>query len=178
MKALIVLGTVREGRNSVKPAKAVNEEFQSQGHETTFFDLKEKDIPFLGNRSYVDSEEPVHEDVEELSEEVESSDLVVLVAPEYNHSIPGVLKNALDFLYPEYDDKPFSYVTVSAGGFGGIRALDHLQDITLGLGGHPGPSLQVSNVSSNFDGEKPVEEYRDKIEDFVSDSTNFAERIR
>lgn len=177
MNTLIVLGTVREGRNSVKPAKAVKEEFQNQGHETTFFDLKDKEIPFLGNRSYVESEEPVPEDVEEFSEEVKSSDLIVLVAPEYNHSIPGVLKNALDFLYPEYDGKAFSYVTVSAGGFGGVRALDHLQDITLGLGGLPGPSLPVSNVSSNFEGEEPSEEYRGKIENYVEEAQEFADKI-
>lgn len=177
MKALIVLGTTRDGRNSAKPAKAVNEEFQAQGHETTFFDIKEKDIPFLGNRTYIDSEEPVPEDIEEFAEEVETSDLIVLVSPEYNHSIPGALKNTLDYLYPEYRDKAFGYVTVSAGGFGGLRALDHLQDITLGLGGHPGPSMPVSNVSNNFDGEEPNEEYEEKIQGFVKKSESFVDKI-
>ncbi|WP_414837106.1 NADPH-dependent FMN reductase [Candidatus Nanohalococcus occultus] len=177
MKTLIVLGTTRDGRNTVKPAKAVLEEFEEQGHETTFFDLKEKEIPMLGNRTYVDDEDPVPEDIEEFADEVEEADLIVLVAPEYNHSVPGALKNTLDYLFPEYNGKAFSYVTVSAGGFGGIRALDHLQDITLGLGGHPGPNLPISNVSTNFEDEQPTEEYQEKIKNFVGKTENFVEKI-
>lgn len=178
MKTLIILGTTRDGRNTVKPAEAVREEFETQVDEVSFYDLKAREIPPLGNRTYVDSEEPVPEDIQELSREVESSDLIVIVTPEYNHSVPGPLKNALDYLYPEYEDKAFSYVTVSAGGFGGIRALDHLQDITLGLNAHPGPSLPISNVSDNFQDGETSEEYVERIKSFVEKSAGFAERIK
>lgn len=178
MKTLIILGTTREGRNTVKPAEAVREEFESQGHNVSFYDLKAREIPPLGNRSYVENEEPVPEDIQELSREVETSDLLVIVAPEYNHSVPGPLKNAIDYLYPEYEDMAFSYVTVSAGGFGGIRALDHLQDITLGLNAHPGPNLPISNVSDHFQDGETSDEYVERIEDFVESSTDFAERIK
>jgi len=178
MKFLIVLGTARENRSSVGPAKAVSKAFEAEGHSVDFFDLKEKTIPPLGNRSYKKDESPVPEDIQSFSEEVENCDGLILATPEYNHSIPGTLKNALDYLYPEYDDKPFMYVPVSAGSFGGIRALNHLHDITLGLGGLPGPDLPISKVHEAFakDGEILDQDYKDRIEKFVEKSVKFTEK--
>jgi len=168
---LIVVGSTREGRKTIEVARKLEELFENKGHNTYFFDLKEKEIPFLGNRSYTD-EEPVPEDIQDFSRLVEDSDGLVIVTPEYNHSIPGVLKNALDYLYPEYNDKPFYYVTTSAGGFGGIRALGHLQDITLALGGIPGPSLQVSNIRSVFEeGKLTDEDLEDRMNDFIDEAS-------
>jgi NAD(P)H-dependent FMN reductase len=179
MKFLIIVGTAREGRNSIHPARKAEKEFESQGHETVFYDLKEKDIPPLGNRTYLD-EGPVPEDIQELSEEVEDADGVVVVTPEYNHSIPGVLKNAMDYLYPEYDEKPFSFISVSGGGFGGVRALQHLHEIVLEIGGFVGPELPVSNAGSVFsdDGEMVDESYGERFESFVEDSAEFVERMQ
>ena len=178
MKFLIVLGTARENRSSVGPAKAVSKKFEAEGHSVEFFDLKEKSIPPLGNRTYKEDEEPVPEDIQDFSEKVEGCDGLILAAPEYNHSIPGTLKNALDYLYPEYSDKPFMYVPVSAGSFGGIRCLNHLHDITIGLGGLPGPDLPVSKVHESFTkhGEILDEDYTNRIERFVEKSVEFTEK--
>ena len=178
MRILIIVGTVREGRKTIDAANTAVDKFTENNHETVLYDLKKKDIPYLGNRRYVDSETPVPEDIEELGQEVEKADCVVIVTPEYNHSIPGVLKNALDYLYPEYEDKPFTYITDSAGGFGGIRAVSHLNDITLGLGGFPGPSLQVSNIGSKFeDGELSDEELSERFDGFVQKTEAFVNKI-
>ncbi|MFB6245083.1 MAG: NADPH-dependent FMN reductase [Candidatus Nanohaloarchaea archaeon] len=180
MRFVVIEGTSREGRKSIHPARYAVEKLEDKGHEADLFDVKQREIPFLGNRTYIEDENPVPEDVREFGELVENADCVVIVSPEYNHSIPGALKNALDHLYPEYEDKPFGYITVSAGGFGGIRALDHLQDITLGLGGVPGPSLQVSNVSDVFgtDGELLDESYRERFEVFIEEAERFAKKIK
>lgn len=171
MDFLILVGTAREGRKTIRPARAIRSEFKDNGHDVEFFDLKGRNIPPLGNRTYVEDEQPVPDDIEELSQKVEKTDCLVIVAPEYNHSIPGVLKNALDYLYPEYEDLPFAYVTDSAGGFGGLRAISHLHDITLGLGGLPGPSLPISNVGEviDEDGEVVDENYVRRVEGFVED---------
>ncbi|MFB6145235.1 MAG: NADPH-dependent FMN reductase [Candidatus Nanohaloarchaea archaeon] len=178
MHFLIVVGSTREGRQTGHAARAVKKMFDRE-HETELFDLKEKNIPFLGSRTYTDEGEPP-EDIREFSEKVRGTDCVVIVSPEYNHSIPGVLKNALDYLYPEYDDKPFCYVTTSGGGFGGVRALSHLHDITLALGGHPGPNLPISNVGDAFDDKGKImdEEYRRRLKDYVEDSAEHAERFQ
>lgn len=180
MNVLIIVGTAREGRKTIHSARMAEEKFEEQGHDVTFFDLKEKDFPPLGNRTYVDSEEPVPEDAQDLGENVEETDLIVIVTPEYNHSVPGILKTALDYVYPQYEDKPFCYITDSATGFGGIRALSHLHDITLALNAHPGPNLPISNIREKFDdkGEILDEELEEKFEDFVGRAENYVGKFR
>jgi len=177
MKFLTILGTARESRNSIGPAKAVIKNFEEEGHTAKLFDLKEKEIPPLGNRTYIENETPVPEDIQDFSKQVKESDGVIIVTPEYNHSIPGILKTALDYLYPEYDHKPFMYVTVSAGSFGGVRAISHLHDITLEFDAQPGPEIPISNVSKNFSktGEILDDTYEDRINKFVQKSIEFCQ---
>ncbi len=55
----------------------------------------------------------------------------IFVVPEYNHSIPGVLKNALDQAYTQWERKPFT--AMAYGGVGGARALEHLRGIGVEL---------------------------------------------
>ena len=159
MKTLLVTGTVREGNKSQKVAKEALNHFS----EAELFDLCEKEVPLMEHRLSRSDSPP--EDVEEFKELVDWSDVIILVTPEYNHSIPGALKNLIDYLYEEYQDKAFSYITVSAGGFGGVRAQSHLHDITLAVGGRPGPSLHVSNVNDHF-GEEISDEYVERLKGF------------
>lgn len=178
MHFLLLVGSTRDGRKSIHAAEYMEERLSEAGHESELFDLKERSIPFLNNRTYADDGE-APENAQLLSEKVKETDCLVILTPEYNHSIPGVLKNALDHLYPEYDDKPFAYVTTSAGGFGGVRALSHLHDITLAVGGHPGPSLQISNIGDVFseDGELRDESYESRIGDFIGDTEEFVSKF-
>lgn len=170
MRFLVVEGTVRDGRKSIHAARKITE-ILDKDHEAELFDMAEKNIPPLQTRRYTDPGEPP-EDVEEFGQKVEKADGLVIVSPEYNHSIPGALKNLLDYLYPEYEDKSFSYITVSGGGFGGVRCLSHLHDVTLALNARPGPNLPVSNVGEVFDeeGELIDQEYKERFQ-------NFADRV-
>lgn len=179
MKVLNIIGTAREGRKSIYAAERVCEAFEQDGHDSEIFDLKEKDFPPIGNRTYIEDESPVPEDAQELSEKVQESDLIVITTPEYNHSFPGILKTAMDYLYTEYEDKPFAFVTVSAGGFGGVRALSHLHDVVIEFGGFIGPNLPISRVSSVFDDEGNLkdESYEDRISGFVDDTESFVEKL-
>lgn len=168
MQFLFLIGSTRDDRKTIHAADFLQEKFEEEGHDIDFFDLKEKEIPFLNTRTYSDEGE-APENAQLLSQEVKETDCLVIITPEYNHSIPGVLKNALDHLYPEYDGKPFAYVTTSAGGFGGVRSLSHLHDFTLAVGGHPGPSLQISKITQVFneDGELLDGDYHRRSEDFI-----------
>lgn len=170
MKQLILVGTTRKGSYTGYVANAVEEEFSIE-HDVKVFDLKERKVPPMEER-LSHSENPP-QDIVEFAEMVKWCDLLTIVTPEYNHSIPGPLKNCLDYLYPEYGDKAFSYVTVSAGGFGGVRCQSHLHDITLALGGHAGPNMPVSNVRDHFNGQvseeyhKRITAFREKCESFL-----------
>lgn len=170
MKQLILVGTAREGRKTGLVAEAVEKEF-SQHHDVKVFDLKERDVPPMEKRLQYDDNPP--EAVKDFAELAEWCDMLTLVSPEYNHSYPGVLKNCLDYLYSEYSGKAFSYVTVSAGGFGGVRSQSHLHDVTLALGGRPGPSLAVSNVGDNFSESGVSKEYLDRISSFREQCQEF-----
>lgn len=177
MKFLVVEGTVREGRKSIQVARETVEKLEERGQEAELFDIAEKDIPLLETRRYTEGEVP--EDVEEYGRKVEDADCLVIVTPEYNHSIPGALKNLIDYLYPEYDDKPFAYVTVSAGGFGGVHALEDLESLTVTLGGIPGPSLPVSKVGEVFNegGDLVDEDYEKRFSDFADKAVEHAEKF-
>ncbi|MFB6291964.1 MAG: NADPH-dependent FMN reductase, partial [Candidatus Nanohaloarchaea archaeon] len=166
-----------EGRKSIHAARKAKQFFEENGDEAEVFDPAEKDIPMLQERRY--KVENPHPDVEEFGQKVEEADGIVLVAPEYNHTYPGALKNLLDHLYPEYEDKPFSYITVSGGGFGGVRCLEQLKLLTVTLNGHPGPELPVSRVGSVFDeeGELVDKDYEERFKDFVRDVSEHAEKF-
>ncbi|MFH5801934.1 NADPH-dependent FMN reductase [Haladaptatus sp. CMAA 1911] len=177
LNILVVQGTIRDGRSSIHPARYVTAQFRENGHDAELFDMKNYEIPLFRNqRNAVDDPHP---DVDEFGQKVEAAQALVIVAPEYNHSIPGTLKNLLDHLYPEYEDTAFSYVTVSAGGFGGVRALSHLHDITLEFNAHPGPDLPVSNVRDAFgeDGTLIDKTYEDRFEEFAEQVVEHAEQF-
>lgn len=170
LNILVIEGTAREGRKSIRPAEYVTTKLSEKGHEAELFDLADRDIPMLKYTRYSDNDKHP-EDVEVFGQKVEEADGLVIVSPEYNHSMPGSLKNLLDYLFPEYDGKPFSFVTVSGGGFGGVRALSHLHDVALTFGGHVGPDISVSNVSSTFNEESELvdEPYQERFESFIED---------
>ena len=91
-----------------------------------------------------------------------------------------MLKNALDYLLPEYERKPMAIVTVSAGGFGGLNCLAQLRLVTLGMGAFPIPaSLPVSRVHESFneDGNPQDSSYEKRAESFINEVLWFTEAI-
>src|SRR5262249_32936357 len=76
------------------------------------------------------------EDVKDprFSAAMERADAIVIVTPEYNHSLPGLLKHVLDSCLKEYIHKAVGVVGVSAGVFGGARVIEHLQPVLRELG--------------------------------------------
>lgn len=118
--------------------------------------------------------------LQEFSEKIARSDALVIVTPEYNNGYPGMLKNALDYLLPEYKRKPIGIVTVSAGGFGGINCLAQLRLVTLGMGAFPIPAaLPVSRVQDLFDegGNLLDQSYEKRASSFIDEVLWFAEAI-
>lgn len=167
MQALVLVGSTRKGRKTIHAAEYAKEILEESGHEAELFDLKQREIPFMEERrNYLDE---VPADVDAFGRKVEECDVLIIVSPEYNHSFPGVLKNALDYLYPEYEGKLFGYITTSAGGFGGVRGLSHLHDFTLAVKAHPGTDLTVSDVGSVFDEEGVLKQviYEKRFKEFI-----------
>ena len=124
-----------------------------------------------------------------LKDRIVASDGVLLVTPDYNNGIPGVFKNAIDWLSrPAADiarvfgDKPFALVGASPGGFGTILSQNHWLPVlkTLGVQLWAGNRLMVSRAGSAFDadGELVDAKLREQLAGFVQGFATFASARR
>ncbi len=150
----IILGSIRKGRKSPHVTRLLVEYLEkSQKVNVKLLDLAALELPLLEVR-YDQMEEPI-ESLSRFHKTNEEVSAVIVVSPEYKNGIPGVLKNALDFLNPGiWYHKPIGIVSVSSGGFGGLDCLQQLRKVSLALGGSPIPAkLAVSHVQSQFNNE-------------------------
>lgn len=163
----VLIGSVRRGRRSIRAARFAVDRLTRAGADATLLDLAELDLPVMEERLHMRDDPPPG--LERFSETIASADAVVIVSPEYNGSMPGVLKNALDYIYGEWFRKPVGIVTVSAGGFGGVQLHNHLQLLFLRVKALPVAHLAVSNVSRTFteDGEPNEAHYEKSFAGFI-----------
>jgi NAD(P)H-dependent FMN reductase len=123
----VILGTVRVGRTSEPAAHVMVRELEKRnGVETELIDIARMPIPT--NDAGQAIKDPV------FSAKMERSDALVIVCPEYNHGYPGLLKHVLDSCLKEYIHKAVGIVGVSAGVFGGTRAIQNLIPVLRELG--------------------------------------------
>src|SRR3989344_175950 len=130
----IIVGSTREARFSDKAAAWITGEIRKQKEvEAEVLDLRNYDMPFYNepvSPSY--KQEPFkNEAVARFTKKIAEGDAFVIVTPEYNHGTSGVLKNALDWVYPEWNNKPVAFV--SYGSVGGARAVEQLRLNTIEL---------------------------------------------
>lgn len=118
----IILGSTRDGRVSPQVGAWVKELADQRGDATyTVIDIADYKLPLLGEPGSDASGAAA------WSEIVGKQDGFVFIVQEYNHSITGALKNALDFLREEWNNKAAGIV--SYGSVGGARAAEHLRGI-------------------------------------------------
>jgi NAD(P)H-dependent FMN reductase len=123
----VILGTPRKGRMSEYAARVVWSEVEKRpGVETELLDVATLPVP-------VDDAGDGAKDPE-LADTMNRADALVIVAPEYNHGYPGLLKHVLDTNLPEYVHKAAGIVGVSAGVFGGARMIQNLVPVLRELG--------------------------------------------
>ncbi len=127
-KVLIVLGSVREGRVAESVANLVKEVVSSKGDEVIVADFVAMPLPFLNEGVPSDPNfSPSDENVKTWTQMVQDADSVVIVSPEYNHGIPAVLKNAIDWIYAPWEGKKTALVTY--GWAGAPFTITHLNDV-------------------------------------------------
>lgn len=143
----VILGTPRQGRRSEHAAKFVLEETKKRaGVETELIDVRALGL------SMNDAGEQIK--IPEFSEKMKRCDALIIVAPEYNHGYPGMLKHALDTNLEEYIHKAVGLCGVSAGPFGGTRVIEHLLPVMRELGlVTTFTDVNFSNVQKLFDDE-------------------------
>ena len=174
----VMLGSIRRNRESAKVAKfAVNWLHRMEGVRTDLLDLKELNLPMMEERLRFREDAPAG--ALELSARINRADSIVIVTPEYSSGYPGVLKNALDYLKPEYKRKPFGIITVSSAE-GGMMCLISLRQVILHLGGVPIPAtLPVFRVQESFDADANplVGDFQKRAREFFDELLWFTEGL-
>ena len=133
----VILGSTRPGRNGEAVARWVHE-LASRRTDARFelVDVREFDLPLLDEPVPPSQHQYSKPHTKRWAAKIDSFDAFVFVTAEYNHGIPGALKNAIDFLYREWNNKAAGFV--SYGSAGGARAVEHLRDVMA--------ELQVADV--------------------------------
>jgi NAD(P)H-dependent FMN reductase len=122
----IILGSTRPGRNGEAVAKWVLD-LASKRTDAEFelVDLLDYNLPHLDEAVPASMGQYAKPHTIEWANKIASFDGFIMVTPEYNHSTSGALKNAIDFLFAEWNNKAVGFV--SYGALGGARAVEHLR---------------------------------------------------
>jgi len=128
LKVAIIVGSSRPGRR-VEPVTKWVHDFAAKRNDAVYeiVDLKDHPLPLLDEPVPPSMRKYQHEHTKAWSAVVSKYDAYIFITPEYNHSISGSLKNAIDFVYHEWTNKAAGFV--SYGTTGGVRAVEHLRGI-------------------------------------------------
>lgn len=166
MKFGIILGSTREGRVSPKVAEYIQGVAQERNeHEFEIVDIKDYDLPFLGTG----------EGNPEWNKKIEELDGYIFITQEYNHSITGVLKNAIDSARDEWFNKAAGIV--SYGSTGGVRAAEHLRQIMNEQNVavvRTNPAFNIFTDFENFTEFKPGEHNLPGVNDMLDELINWS----
>ena len=125
--------------------------------------------------------------VNEFKSKIRESDALLIATPEYNYSVPGVLKNAIDYASRPYGDNPFNdkpvaIMSASVGMLGGARAQYHLRQMFVFLNMHPinAPEVIVTSASNKFDAEGNLLDENTKkfLTQLLQNLSNWTRRLR
>jgi NAD(P)H-dependent FMN reductase len=128
LKIKIILGSVREGRFGDKPAQWIFEKAKAHGGlDVELLDLKDYPLPLFAEPqvpAMVGGSYP-NETAQKWAAKIGEADGFIFVTPEYNHGYSSVLKNAIDFIFGEWNRKPAAFVGYGVNG--GVRAIEQLK---------------------------------------------------
>lgn len=134
-----------------------------------------------------DLEYSVPERVKEFKQKIKANDALLIASPEYNHSVSGVLKNAIDWASRPHGDnsfqgKPVAIMSASTGMLGGARAQYHLRQMFVFLDMHPvnRPQVFVNFTAQKFDdkGEFLDEKGRDLIRELLANLADWTRKLK
>ena len=131
----VIIGSTREGRFSEKPARWIFQHLKNRsGIDARLLDLRDFPMPFFDQPAppAMPGRAPYeHDVVKRWTAAIAQADGFVLVTPEYNFGPPAVLKNAIDWVYPEWNRKAVAFV--SYGGAMGARGVQQLRQTAIEL---------------------------------------------
>jgi len=135
MSIKIILGSTRKGRTSDKLGSALELMAKKRNDVAVeILDLRDFNLPFLNDEVPPARREKITDPaVQRWADKINEAQGFIIVVPEYNAGYPGVLKNALDILYKEWNGKTVAFVGYSGGSSGGSSAIAQLRQVAAGL---------------------------------------------
>ncbi|QQL45841.1 NADPH-dependent FMN reductase [Sulfuriroseicoccus oceanibius] len=187
-KLLALAGSSRDGSLNFTLLKAVAEMARTAGAEVTVVDQSALEFPLFNQD--LEARDGLPPEVKELKALMLAHDGLIIASPEYNSSITPLLKNAIDWCsrpssddeesMAAYRDKTALLVSASPGGFGGMRALNHLRDILLNIRVAVYPKMHsVGDAYSAFgqNGEITDHETQRRLVSLVTGYVEFAGKL-
>ncbi|RUM98531.1 NADPH-dependent oxidoreductase [Pseudaminobacter arsenicus] len=177
-RILVFAGSLRNGAFSIRTADAATRELALQGAEVTRISLGDYPLPIMDEN--LEKEHGVPENAVKLGRQIAAHDGFLIASPEYNSSIPPLLKNALDWVsrvrkdngrpFKPYAGKVAALCSSSDGNFGGLRGLYHLRSVLMNCQVEIiTPQCSVARASEAFDenGDFREERLRHSMENVV-----------
>lgn len=135
LKIFVILGSTRKERFSEKPGTYIFEELKKRPDVSAeLIDLRDWPLPFYDEAASPNSLKGAYtnELAKKWAAKVAEADGYIIILPEYNHGYPGVLKNALDWVYAEWATKPVGFVAY--GNAMGARSTEQMRQVVIELG--------------------------------------------
>ena len=181
MKLLGISGSLRKASFNTKLLGAASRVAESSGVEVTCFDIGT--LPHY-NGDLDGDEKPAP--VSALKDAIRQADGLLIVSPEYNYGIPGVIKNAIDWASrPAYKSvlahKPAALLSASMSNIGGARMQAQMKNVLAGTltPVYPAPEFLVATAQEAFDDDGGLvdEKTRQRLENFVTGFIDWAGRF-
>ncbi len=172
----IISGTDRPNSNALRVSAYLQRQYQQEGIDAGIIDLQDFPIEQVSGGRYGEHLPEVDDFVGQAVE----ADGLVMVCPEYNGGYPGILKLFIDYMpFPgSLDKKPIAMVGEANGAFGGLRAVEQLQQVVGYRNAHVFPErVFISRVNENFDEEEGIKDQLQQ-ELLASQITHFPQFIR
>ncbi len=131
----VIVGSTRPGRFSEKVLPWLHTELAKHTDlQVEVLDLKDHPLPFFDSPmspAYVENGDYGNDAINAWGKKIAEADAFIMISPEYNHGTSGILKNALDVVYREWNNKPVGFI--SYGSAGGARAVEQLRQVAVEL---------------------------------------------
>ena len=131
LRIAVITGSTRPGRVGPQVSEWVMEQAKDRDATYELIDLDEENLPMYDESTPPSMGNYEHEHTKKWSDKIASYDGFIFVTPEYNHAIPASLKNAIDYLYKEWNNK--ACALVGYGSMSGARSVENLRAIAAEL---------------------------------------------
>ncbi len=182
LKVLMISGSLRKdsyNRKALQIAKKFTTEF---GVEVEEVDLKALNLPIYDQDI---QDQGLPESVKKFKQIIEGSDVIFIASPEYNYSVPGGLKNALDWASREgnsFTGKVGAIFGASSGPYGTLRSQPHLRQIMTSLNVLllPQPQVMIGNAPEIFDTEGNLTNQKnlDQLKNLIQKTLELAQKLK